>query len=50
MTTIVGSGSHQFEVFEEWQQLPEGWRAPMASVTVDSQGRVYGFKIGRAHD
>ncbi len=46
MAKTVGSGAYTYEVLEDWQQLPEGWRAPMSSVTVDSQGRVYGFCRG----
>ena len=46
MAATVGSGAHTFEVVEDWAKLPEGWLAPMASVTVDSQGRVYGFCRG----
>ena len=42
----VGSGSHVYDVVEEWAKLPEGWEAPMAAVAVDSQDRVYGFNRG----
>lgn len=42
----VGSGSHVYDVVEDWAKLPEGWEAPMAAVAVDSQDRVYGFNRG----
>jgi streptogramin lyase len=43
---IVGSGPHKFAVIEDWARLPDGWSAPMASVAVDSQDRIYGFSRG----
>ena len=46
MRETVGSGAHTFEVIEDWARVPEGWSASMASVTVDSQDRVYGFCRG----
>ena len=46
MAQTVGSGAHTFDVLEDWARLPAGWVAPMSSVTVDSQGRVYGFCRG----
>ena len=46
MATTVGSGRHTYEVNEDWAQVPEGWNAPMAAVTVDSQDRVYAFNRG----
>ena len=46
MTTTVGTGKYTYEAIEEWAQVPEGWNAPMAAVTVDSQDRVYGFNRG----
>jgi DNA-binding beta-propeller fold protein YncE len=42
-TTTVGSGKYTYEVREDWAKLPEGWAMPAASVTVDSQDRVYCF-------
>ena len=42
----VGSDRHTFEAVYDWAKLPEGWDAPMAAVTVDSQDRVYGFNRG----
>ena len=47
--TTVGTGNHAYDVISDWAKVPEGWNAPMAAVTVDSQDRIYGFKIGRAH-
>ena len=46
MTATVGSGKHTYAVNEDWAQVPDGWHAPMAAVTVDSQDRVYGFNRG----
>jgi streptogramin lyase len=46
MEKSVGAGAHTFTVMEEWAQLPQGWNAPMASVAVDSQDRVYGYNRG----
>ena len=42
----VGSGKYTYEVNEDWASIPDGWHAPMAAVTVDSQDRVYGFNRG----
>jgi DNA-binding beta-propeller fold protein YncE len=39
--TLVGSGKYTYEVNEDWQQLPDGWRMPAAAVAVDSQDRVF---------
>ena len=37
-----GSGSHTYEVQEDWWQLPEGWNFGwIPAVAVDSQDRVY---------
>lgn len=47
MAAIMGSGNHRYEVNEDWARLPDGWHAPMAAVTVDSQDRVYGFNRGQ---
>ena len=47
MAVIVGSGNYTYEVNEDWARLPDGWHAPMAAVTVDSQDRVYGFNRGQ---
>ena len=47
MAAIVGSGDYRYEVNEDWARLPDGWHAPMAAVTVDSQDRVYGFNRGQ---
>ena len=39
---IYGSGSHTYEVQENWWQLPEGWNFGwIPAVGVDSQDRVY---------
>jgi len=45
-TALVGSGTHRYEVNEEWAHIPEGWTAPMSAVAIDSQDRVYGFNRG----
>lgn len=42
-TAIVGSGTHTYEVHEDWARLPDGWTMPAAAVTVDAQDRVYCF-------
>jgi DNA-binding beta-propeller fold protein YncE len=42
-STIVGSGKYTYEVREDWAKLPEGWTMSAASVTVDSEDRVYCF-------
>ena len=42
----IGSGEYSFNVISDWAKLPDGWDAPMAAVTVDSQDRVYGFNRG----
>ena len=46
MAAIVGGGDYTYDVNEDWARLPDGWHAPMAAVTVDSQDRVYGFNRG----
>ncbi len=39
---IYGSGSHTYEVQENWGQLPEGWKFGwIPAVAVDSQDRIY---------
>jgi DNA-binding beta-propeller fold protein YncE len=48
-TTIVGSGTHTYEVNEDWAKLPEGWTMPAAAVTVDSDDRVYCFNRSPEH-
>lgn len=47
--TIVGSGTHTYEVNEEWARLPEGWAMPAAAVAVDSQDRVFCFNRDPNH-
>ncbi len=42
-TPTVGSGTHTYEVQEDWAKLPEGWAMPAAAVAVDSQDRVFCF-------
>lgn len=46
MATTVGSGKHTYEANVDWAKVPQGWNAPMAALTVDSQDRVYGFNRG----
>ena len=48
-TTIVGSGTYTYEVNEDWARLPDGWTMPAASVTVDSEDRVYCFNRSPEH-
>ena len=41
---IVGQGQHRYELVEDWEQLPQGWRhGDVAGVATDSQDRVYVF-------
>jgi sugar lactone lactonase YvrE len=47
--TVVGSGSHTYEVHEDWAQLPEGVDLLAASVTVDSNDNVYCFSRVKEH-
>lgn len=46
---IVGAGKHRYEVHEDWAQLPEHITLLAASVTVDSQDRVYCFNRSKEH-
>ena len=48
-STIVGSGTYTYEVNEDWARLPDGWTMPAASVTVDSEDRVYCFNRSPEH-
>ncbi len=42
--TVVGSGSHTYELVEGWGKLPEGWEfKQVAGVAVDSKDNVYVF-------
>ena len=47
--TVVGSGRHTYEVHEDWARPPEGCEVLAASVTVDSQDRVYCFNRNKEH-
>jgi len=49
VATVVGSGKHTYEVREDWARLPEGCEMIAASVTVDSQDRVYCFNRSPSH-
>ena len=41
---IVGQGEHRYELVEDWEQIPEGWRhGDVAGVATDAQDRVYVF-------
>jgi DNA-binding beta-propeller fold protein YncE len=43
----VGSGSLQYQLVDNWEQLPAGWSHPdVAAVATDSQGRAYLFCRG----
>ena len=46
---VVGSGTHTYEMDEEWQKLPEGWEMPAAAVAVDSSGRVFCYNRSPEH-
>lgn len=46
---IVGAGRHRYEVREDWAQVPEHITLLAASVTVDSQDRVYCFNRSKEH-
>jgi streptogramin lyase len=46
---VVGSGTHTYRVEEHWARLPPGIELSAASVTVDSQDRVYCFSRVREH-
>ena len=48
-STIVGSGKYTYEVREDWAKLPDSWAMPAASVTVDSEDRVYCFNRDTGH-
>ena len=48
-STIVGSGKYTYEVREDWAKLPASWAMPAASVTVDSEDRVYCFNRDTGH-
>ncbi len=47
--TQVGSGTHTYEVIENWAEVPEGWHMPAAAVAVDSQDRVYCYNRDPHH-
>ena len=47
--TTVGTGKYTYAVQEDWAKLPEGWTMPAASVTVDSEDRVYCFNRSPDH-
>jgi DNA-binding beta-propeller fold protein YncE len=41
---VLGQGEHRYELVENWEQLPEGFRhGDVAGVSTDSQDRVYVF-------
>ena len=46
---IVGAGRHTFEVHEDWARPPEGCEMMAASVTVDTDDRVYCFNRDKTH-
>jgi DNA-binding beta-propeller fold protein YncE len=44
---VLGSGSHRYEVVENWAKLPEGWEfKDVGAVAVDSKDNVYVFNRG----
>jgi DNA-binding beta-propeller fold protein YncE len=49
VATIVGEGRHTYEVHEDWARPPEGMEILAASVTVDTQDRVYCFNRNKEH-
>lgn len=47
MSTVLGDGSHRYEVLADWGKLPDGWALnDVAAVAVDSRDRVYVFNRG----
>ena len=48
-TATVGSGTHIYDVQEDWAKLPERWAMPAAAVAVDSQDRVFCFNRDPSH-
>lgn len=48
-TATVGSGTHTYDVQEDWARLPAGWTMPAAAVAVDSQDRVFCFNRDPDH-
>jgi DNA-binding beta-propeller fold protein YncE len=48
-TATVGSGTHTYDVQEDWARLPAGWAMPAAAVAVDSQDRVFCFNRDPDH-
>lgn len=46
---IVGTGRHTYEVLEDWARVPDHITLLAASVTVDSQDRVYCFNRSKEH-
>jgi hypothetical protein len=44
---IQGQGEFRYELHEDWEQLPEGWRhGDVAGVATDADDRVYVFNRG----
>jgi DNA-binding beta-propeller fold protein YncE len=48
-TATVGSGTHVYDVQEDWGKLPAGWVMPAAAVAVDTQDRVFCFNRDPDH-
>jgi NHL repeat len=44
---IQGQGEFRYELYEDWEQLPEGWRhGDVAGLATDADDRVYVFNRG----
>jgi streptogramin lyase len=49
MDPIVGSGTHTYDVNENWALVPDGIEMKPAAVAVDSQDRVFCFNRSNEH-
>ena len=49
MDAIVGSGSHTYDVNENWASVPDGIDFKPAAVAVDSRDRVFCFNRSATH-
>ena len=41
--TTVGTGKYTYELVENWERLPQGWRLGQTAIVTDSRDRVYLF-------
>jgi DNA-binding beta-propeller fold protein YncE len=45
--TVIGEGEFQYEVMENWGELPDGWSLDdVADIGIDSRGRAFVFNRG----